>query len=402
MRQFLKILPFILNSAVVPAANGATGEQSKLIYVKPIEILNQAEAGRDGRLIRVAFERACGETFQGILVSESSKKVRLGVAVYRPATQCSALPVRQELVIPVATARPVESVALTEPRRIMLQEVLDVAFSGHALIASWQDTCRQTLGLLISPVTSGAARRFGVYIAEIPEEHSLAHAAPSCVREVRRGSLASIRVNPSEVLLGARPGHMKDLFSLRLRAPSKVSLSGEGLLTVTYDGHCQEKAVGILFTGKSGNDIAVMTAYAPNVACRGSHLTLTTYTVKAMQVARGQKITALSMDQVAEVSRRARFNFRLLPVTSVKTTRQGSGDWLLAGAPLTCAERLGLIVGEDSLGNFAMASVAGGSDAVCDLSHVVSGQTLTAPLVGPVDGPMAKVFALKVFGTPVN
>jgi hypothetical protein len=389
--------------AFIPAANGATGEVARLIYVKPVEILNQALPGSEGRLIRVSFEQACGETFHGILVSESPKQVRLGVAVNRPATQCSALPVRQELVVPVATKGLVKSIALTEPKRIMLQDVLDVAFSGHALTASWQDTCRQTLGILMAPVSGADGRRLGIYIAELPEARSPAHSrTPACAREIRRGSISSFRVNPNEILLSSRPGHLRDLFSLKLRAASKVSLSDDGQLNVTYDAQCKEKAVGVLFSGKSGNDIAVMTAFAPNTSCLNSQRAMATYTVKAMRIARGQKVQALSREQVADLSRRGGYSFRLLPVTSVKTTRQGSGDWLLAGAPLTCAERLGLIVGEDSLGNFSMASVTSGGETVCELSHVVSGQTLTAPLVGTAEGPMAKVFALKVFGTPVN
>jgi len=403
MRQFLKILPFILNSAFLPVANGANGEMAKLVYVKPVEILNQALPGSEGRLIRIAFDQSCGETFHGVLVSESAKEVRLGVAVSRPATQCSALPVRQELVIPVATKWQVESVNLAEPKRIMLQEVLDVAFAGQTLIASWQDTCRPMLGLLVTPVSGGDRRRFGVYIAVMAEERLIARGRPTaCPRDVRRGSLTSIKVSPNDVLLSSRPGHMKDLFSLKLREATKVSLNGEGQLTVSFNHSCKEKAVGLLFTGKSGNDIAVLTSFAPNIVCGQSKIVSAVYTVKRMQVAPGQKIRALSKDQVSEVSRRSRFNYRLLPVTSVKTTRQGSGDWLLAGAPVTCGVSIGLLVGEDTLGNFAVASIAGGGDQVCEISQLVSGLTLTAPLVGPSEGPMAKVFALKVFGTPVN
>jgi hypothetical protein len=173
-------------------------------------------------------------------------------------------------------------------------------------------------------------------------------------------------------------------------------------LRLTWEKSCREKAVGVLFTGKSGTEAAIVSALAPNVPCVGPKKEIATYQVNQLLIAKSQKVEPLSKERAHKMALDSKSTYRIQPVTSMKIARQGEGLWLLASSAASCGERLGIIVGEDSNGNVAVGNLADGLNKICHVSRVVSSGTLSAPLVGPLDGPLPKVFSLKVFGTSIN
>ena len=175
---------------------------------------------------------------------------------------------------------------------------------------------------------------------------------------------------------------------------------------MTWEYSCREEPVGVLFTGNSGLDVGVVSVIAPNRKCEPGSKDLPkklgVITVEGLVIAPGQKITSLTNSQVLSLSKAAQFKYGLKPVSSIKLARHGSGDWMLARSSMTCSDRRGLVAGKDSNGNLALASLSAGGRRTCHVSQSLSATTLTAPLVGPEDGPMPKVFGLKVFGTAIN
>jgi hypothetical protein len=243
----------------------------------------------------------------------------------------------------------------------------------------------------------------GINLVQDSSQEAPPYAVSSACRfETSRIDLNNVKFSAQSLRLTSRPGHMESLYALGLRAPRNLKISQDGSLTIVWDKACQEKAVGAIFSGVNGLDVAVVSVFSPNAECRDAKTTENGYRVKGMTVASGKKINGMTKEALFVIGQRFNFNFSLLPLSSLKVSRRGAGDAIAATAVPTCLESVGLVVGEDSLGNLAMASLVGGGDKICNVAQISSASPLLAPIVGPAVGPMPKVFGLKIFGTAIN
>lgn len=411
MRYALKLLPLLLNLALVPAAEGAIKLNSKMVYIKPVEIISISKpSALVSTRVKVSYQLACGEDFRGVLVRETRNaakphgpSVQLAVTVERTETLCSTLPVTRETSIALRHFGTVRPLVMGESKRIVLAEALDLSAAADAMVISWQSSCRRLLGVVLTPTADDQDSKIQLTLAQVAGDGLAEGKAEDCPRQLRRSRLTSISLPLQSIVLNAKPGHIEELFAYRLKAPRAMRVGADGALTVEWEKSCKEKAMGILFTGKSGSDIAIVAAFVPNAPCRPGARFVESYKLGSFHIPKGQTLTVMDEQKIAQAGQRGQFQYRLMPITSVQITRQGKGDWLLAsGVKMSCSHTLGLIAGHDAYGNIALGALAAGADNVCPISQTISGDTLTAPLVGPSQGPMPRVYGLRVFGTTFN
>lgn len=386
-------------------ADGSGMEATKIAYLKPIEVLSKSPHKNSTSAVgvRIAYQQACGESIRGLLIEESKSSVLVGVVVDRAETFCLALPMRKEIRIPIKGGRAVRSFPIRDAKRLLLSEVSDVTLAKDGFSVTWQDACKPFLGVVVTPIEDDSGRPIlGVNLAHLPKESSSGSSDGVCRREIRRKQISSFRLTVDSLQINAKPGHLRELYALRIVAPKSIQVGKDQTLRLTWEKSCREKAVGVLFTGKSGTEAAIVSALAPNVPCVGPKKEIATYQVNQLLIAKSQKVEPLSKERAHKMALDSKSTYRIQPVTSMKIARQGEGLWLLASSAASCGERLGIIVGEDSNGNVAVGNLADGLNKICHVSRVVSSGTLSAPLVGPLDGPLPKVFSLKVFGTSIN
>jgi hypothetical protein len=406
----------------VSTAEGASHGSQQLSYLKPIVIVGPAAtenssnqlynplsspssvglSAKTTRGVVALYQRACGETFRGLLVREFKAVVQVGIVVERSSKLCSALPVQEQIVLPVATRRAIEAFPANISERLTMVEAADVAVLKTGLAVSWQDTCRPIKGVLISPIINQGHVKLGVNLVQAPSDMGPPPPTAPCRYETRRIELTSINFAAQRIQRTTPPGQLESLYALGLRAPSSLHISAAGDLSITWEKTCQEKAVGALFSGTGGHEVAVVAVFSPNANCRDQKLTKDVYLVKGLKVANDQKLTTTTQDSLASTGQSVNFNFSLLPVSSIKLPRHGSGDTLAATPLAACSERLGLVVGEDSVGNLALAALAGTKEKICHASQSYTLNSLATPLTGPAAGPLPKIFGLRVFGTMIN
>jgi len=411
MRYALKLLPLFLNLALVPAAEGAIKLRSKMVYMKPVEIVSISKASAlVSARVQVSYQLACGENFRGVLLRETRNaakphgpSVQLAVTVERTETLCSTLPVTRETSIALRHFGTVRPLVMGESKRIVLAEALDLSAAADAMVISWQSNCRSLLGVVLTPTADDQDSKIQLTLAQVAGDAFTEGKAQDCPRQLRRSRVTSLSLPLQSIVLTAKPGHIDELFAYRLKAPRAMRVDAGGALTVEWEKSCKEKALGILFTGKSGSEIAIVAAFVPNAPCRMGARFIQSYKLAGFHIPKGQTMTAMDDQMILQAGQRAQFQYRVMPITSVQIARRGMGDWLLAsGVTMSCSHTLGLVAGHDAYGNIALGALAAGADNVCPISQTISGDTLTAPLAGPNQGPMPRVYGLRVFGTTFN
>lgn len=378
-----------------------SSETARVAYLKGVEVI--AKGSRPGE-VWVAYQQACGESLKGVVLNETKSLLMVGALVDRTETVCLSLPERRELVVPILTKRPVASFPLRESKRIILSEVGEITLGDGTISVSYQDSCRPLMGVVFSPLFDQNLRpSVGLSLATLPKESPRSMIdGGGCRKEFRRKSIRGVKLPSELVQVNRKPGSVKDLYALRIIAPKSFQLSRNGGLSITWEKSCREEAVGLLFTGRDGRDVAVLSAYAPNVPCVGAKKTTVSYELNHLTVAEGQTIKPLSAEEARTIGRSLSYSYRLQSLNSIKLASAGDASWLLASPAAACGQRLGLVVGQDENSNVSMAALADGGSRVCQVAGSKTSETLTAPLVGPAEGPLPKVFALKIFGTLVD
>lgn len=400
MRQLLA--PLVLMSVGFSTAGfstfGLAGEESKIAYAKPA----QAAVLPTGA-VEVKYLKACGEEFRGVLVRESQQDIYIGVVVERTDKLCSALPSQETLVSPVRLStddkRTVKGVAGAESLRVVLSEVNDVTLSRSDTTVIWQDSCRANLGLVISP---NKAKGVGAVSLNMAFASTAVANGAACSRELKSTRFSALRLATDQVHLLRKPGKMSDLYQTKLAAPAKIAIDRNGQLTVAWMASCRERGIGILFGGDAGTEIAVVSAVAPNVSCKENQKTLSEIKLSELVITPKQKLVAMTTHRIAELSNQSQSRFEMIPVSRIVLSRLNQGQWLVAGVKRSCARHYGVIAANDVDGNVSMAALSDADERICHVSEVSTDQTFTAPLLGPAQGPMPKIFGLKMFGTLVK
>ena len=393
--------------ATSPYAYGASQGDTQAAYLKPTVIVGDLTPKRsktNGHAagIKVSYERGCGETFRGILIKEEINVVQVGVVVERSAKLCSALPTKEDLVLPVSTDKAIDVFPESGSGRLILIEATNVSMAQGHIFVSYQNTCKPMAGVLISPVSNHGTMAMGINLVQELSSQSVATSLPACQFETKRIALSAVHAPSQSAQLVSRPGEMKSLYALGLKAPRSLKISGDGSLAITWDKTCKEKAVGALFSGPGGRVVAIVSVYSPNSNCRSLSQTQEVYTVKALSVPSGVKLEATTSESVLLAGQKANFKFNLLPISTLNLTRRGAPFSISAKVLPTCLDNLGVVMGEDSAGNMAAAVMAANHDKVCSIEKLPVTLSLQTPLVGPTVGPMPKVFGLRVLGTMIN
>ncbi len=395
---------FISNTLLVPSAMGAAGmDLPKLTYLKPVVISSARNSGKESRSVQVTIDEACGESLRGVLVDESKTGIFLGAVLERSDTMCLALPIKKTITLKLAGIKPVKALGLQDVVRLSLSEVTDVTISRSGVSIAWQETCRPYVGVVMSPsMGRHGAPKMSLQIASLPKDGMSITGAKTCQRETARKFISGVSLKGESIQITTKPGKLETLYTLRIIAPEKVSINQDRSVAVAWTKTCRDVPVAVLFSGNDGSQVAMISAFAPNAPCSYKGGKLDTFVLDQLLVAPNQSLKAMPRSMATALASNADSNLSLQPITAMKIARLGHGGWLMAATESGCGDRLGLVAGKDSFGNVAMAHLAAGNQKVCHVSRLNSSETLTAPLVGPSQGPMPKVFSLKVFGTSIN
>ena len=406
LRRILLAASFSLvsNALLIPSAMGAEGaDLPKLTYLKPVQVSAATDLGKDSRSVQVTFDEACGESLRGVLVDETKKGIYLGAVLERSDTMCLALPVKKIITLKLSGKKPALALGLRDAARVTLSEVTDVTVSRGGMSIAWQETCRPYVGVVMSPAYSiNGTPQMSLLIANLPKDGGAMTGSKTCPRETARKFISGVSLSPDKLQVNAKPGKLDKLYTLRIISPEKVELDSNRSLKLFWTRTCRDVPVAAVFAGKDGRQVAMVSAFVPNAPCSFKGTRTESSIIDQLFVPSDQKIEAMPAQVAMALASKADSTLSFQPITSMKLTRLGHGDWLMASTDSGCGERLGVVVGKDSVGNVAMAYLASGNQKVCHVSRLNSSETLTAPLVGPRQGPMPKVFALKVFGTAIN
>lgn len=403
MTQLISLILALWSLGAFGVAHAGPASAAKLAYLKPVELISVQSGSIKSGSVKVAYRLACGESFRGILMDEAQSLVEIGAIVDRSDTFCLSLPERREIIVPIGTRKALASFSLKDPKRIVLSEASDITFSKSGLSVSWQDSCRQLLGFVLTPMSTADGRPvLGLSVAHLPKEGLVNSSQTQCGRQMKRKQLSSLQLSAETLQVNQKPGRLEDLYALRLVAPSAIRTETDGALSLDWQRSCRETPVGVLFLGRDGSDVAIVSALTPNAPCVGPKKVSSTYRLTQLSIPETQELRPLSTERARSISSESKYSFRMQSITSLKIPRRGTGLWTMASAAPTCGERLGVVVGADAHGNLAMSVLADGRNKICSVSRTLSSGTLTVPLAGPADGPLPKVFALKVFGTPIN
>lgn len=393
------------NTAFAPVAMGAvSAEAPKLTYLKPVEVrLASQSSTKASGSVQVTYDEGCGESLRGVLVDETKKGLYFAAVLERSDTMCLTLPKKRTITLKTSGGKPARALSLRDTERVTLAEIADVTVSQKGLSIAWQDTCRPYVGVVMSPAMgSDGSPKMSLLVANLPKDGLATTGTKTCPRETLRKQISGITVAADHLQVDAKPGPIEKLFTPRIVAPEAVSVSADGVLSVTWKRSCRDVPLAALFAGKDGSQIAMVSAFVPNAPCSFKGQKTEVYSVDHFLIAPSQSVKAMPDHEALALASRAESTLSLQPITAMKMTRLGQGDWLMAATEAGCGDRIGILLGRDSNGNAAMAHLASGNQKVCHVSTKNSSETLTAPLVAPSQGPIPKVFSLKVFGTAIN
>jgi hypothetical protein len=405
--------------AFAPLAEAGPKKSGRLALMKPVKLLDVIDSGV-GATVKASFPLACGEIFRGVLVRERAleprsdasasktpsklgKILEVAAVVDRGETFCSSLPNETSFSIPVKAGSMVRSVHISEPRRVTLDEALDLGASRGGLSVGWQNSCRPFEGILLRPLVSKDSPKIEISIVLGAKDDQEAAAKINCPRDVRRISLTSINLSAESLRLAERPGKIQTSYVLRVVAPDSVAISERGELSVSWQQNCRETPLGLLFTGQTGREVALVTAFIPSLACSNVRTHSGTYELPGLLASTNGAMRPIKAKDLAMLAKSVDLNYQILPAASVDSVRRGHGDKLtVTSKGLQCSRALGVMAGVDTWGNTALGVMVGSRQSVCQASSANVNQRRDAPLVLPETGPIPKVFGLRVFGSILN
>jgi hypothetical protein len=415
----ISMTAFAVFWAFAPVAEAGPKKSGRLALMKPVKLLDVIDSGV-GATVKASFPLACGETFRGVLLRERAlepssdagaaktssnlgKILEVAAIVDRGETFCSSLPNETSFSIPVKAGSMVRSVGISEPRRVTLDEALDVGASRGGFSVGWQNSCRPVEGILLRPLVSKDSPKIEISMVLGAKDDQEAGAKINCPRDVRRVSLTSINLSVESLRLAERPGKIQASYVLRIVAPDSLAVSEQGELSVSWQQNCRETPLGLLFTGKTGREVAIVTAFIPSLACSNVRTHSGTYALPGLLASTRGGIKPIKAKDLAMLAKSVDLNYQILPAASVDSVRRGQGDKLTVTAKgLQCNRALGVMAGVDTWGNTALGVVVGSRQSVCQASSANMNQRRDAPLVLPETGPIPKVFGLRVFGSILN
>jgi hypothetical protein len=396
----------------------------KSAYLKPVKILASRPTvnshGVPSSLsIEASYRLACGETFLGVSLRETHERGRtrvpgashatnrsldleIGVVVEKSEAFCSSLPQIREFSLPVRMGSKVRTVKLLAPKRVVLDEVLDVGISQQGMVLGISGSCQGLAGVLLKPFNDQNHPKLDVALARYPKEDSGSVKVP-CNREIKQLKIKSIHWPANYLSIAERPVEIKTSYFMRLVSPRQISRLPDGRVSVRWQRKCREHLLGLLFAGEKGRDVAVVTAVMPTFKCRSAKNRADTFVLPGLTVVGAQALRPIEESTLRAVGQRVGFNYSILPAAKIELPRAGEGGQLtVKSRSLHCSRPLGVLVGSDVYGNLAAGQLVGSADAVCTIRHTPQNLSLSAPLVGAVSGPLPRVFGLRVFGTSLN
>ncbi len=401
------------------SAEAGPKKVARLALMKPVKLLDVVDSGL-GATVKASFPLACGETFRGILVRERTldagspkdasnsgsnlvKILEVAAIVDRGETFCSSLPSETSFSIPVTAGSKVRAVDISEPRRVTLDEALDVGSSRGGLSVGWQNSCRPVEGILLRPLVSQRSPKIELSVVLGAKDDQDVRTKTNCPREVKRITLTKVNLSPDSLILAERPGKIETSYVLRVVAPDSVAVSRRGDLLASWQRNCRETPLGLLFTGQAGREVAVVTAFIPSLVCNSERNHKDLYKLPGLLTPVNVEPKPIAAKDLAELAKSVDLNYQILPAVSVDSVRRGYGDKLTVTAKgLQCTRALGVLAGVDTWGNNALGVMVGSRQSVCQASSANVNQRRDAPLVLPERGPIPKVFGLRVFGTILN
>ncbi len=396
---------FVSNTVLIPTAVGApvAGQSPKLNYLKPVGVSVIQNEKDKSQSVTMTYDEGCGESLRGVLIDETKHGLYVGAVLDRSDTMCLTLPVKKTITLKTTGQRPVKTLNLGEAERISLSEVTDVTISSTGMAVSWQDTCRPYVGVVLSPSSaSDGSPKMSLMIANLPKDGLAQAGVKTCPRATVRKQISGVNLTADKVQVTPKQGRLENLFTLRIVASKKLAVNQDRSLSITWNRTCRDVPVAALFAGNDGTKVAMISAFVPNAPCSFKGTKEETFTVADLLISPTQTLNAMTAEEVYSLSSSVDSTLSLQSITGMKVARMGRGDWLMAATETGCGDRLGIAIGQDSVGNAAMAYLAAGNQKVCHVSRINTAQTLTAPLVAPAQGPIPKVFSLKVFGTSIN
>lgn len=428
MRQLVQTLMLLILWLLPnPVAEAARKSPSRIAFMKPVRILSSQPAAGIGSgsnwSVLASYNLACGESFRGVLIRERGPNtqqawveaatgttakikgvtVEAAVVVDRSEAFCSSLPTEISFALPIRPGARVRPIKLREPKRVVLEEAMDVGIREHSVVLGWQSSCQTLAGVILKPLIENKIPKIEISLARLPKDDA-PHSSPAqCAREIRHTTISGVHLPIGSLTVAERPGKIETSYFTRLVSPRAVVRSASGHLMVTWQRNCRERYVGLLFIGPQGRDVAVVTAVMPSVACSGKKNIDEQYILPGLMASKHHRLEPAAQTTLLAIGKKFDFNYGILSANSIDLVREGQGDQLTVTAQgLHCSDALGLLAGNDAYGNVAVGVLVGTPQSVCAINQSKHVRELRAPLVAPSRGAIPRVFGLRVFGTVLN
>ena len=393
MRKGLRIFMFLINIAQIPAVHGAAAEGHRH-FLKPIRIEGKTPAG-----ISLAYDLACGEVFRGVVVKESRESVALGIVVSRSDKICSILPEMYFTKVALHTNKQIQSIVGGGDQQISLGEVQSLEVGDKGVTVSWRDCGRKILGVIFR---QGMDQNVSVQLAQSNETRGVAQA--SCSDRTRALRLSTIQLSrASAIELTRKPGRLEQLYVMRVVGPERLSKSPAGELRAIWKGRCNERYMGMVFTGPNGGDVGLLTMVAANLRCvEAAGDTLREADLRGLKVTGLTALKPVTAESALSLSNAVASAAGLKPPLRLRLARSGESSSSVLEMEGGCEARRAAVFSNDPYGNLAAATIAARSDDACLTRSADGAKTQRVPLAADVSGPVPQVFELKVFGTSAN
>jgi hypothetical protein len=385
---------FLLQFAVASGASAAE-KGGKQRYLKAILIEN-TQAG----VIDLTYDIACGETFNGVVVKETREAVALGIMVTRTDKICSTLPESVTTKIAVNSKKSVRSLIQGADKVITLGEVKGASIEKGSLSVSWQKCGHKVFGIVLGLEGGGDV---AIQLAQEAGNKTAQRAV--CESSLKRTIITSIKLSEqSKVRIVKLPGNLEQLYAMRVVKPVAVFANSGNSLEVTWTGSCQEKYVGMVFTGDRGAKVGLLTMIAPNVKCAGStSKVINRARLDGLVVSQGARMKPVDAQELQALNDSLSLDTKLLSLKKLHLSRYGDGLASGAESEPGCVTPVAAVMTNDAYGNVSAALLGGPQGDTClTSSSSINGNIQRLSLSAEPRGPMPQVFDLKVFGTSLN
>jgi hypothetical protein len=367
------------------AAAAAVASPSKALLTRNVEILSA-----QSNTVTVQAEIDCGERVAGIVVNEVKSTVGVSLVVERPEIVCGNAPKVETFTFPFFSTAKRSFVSLTsadDETRLTLQEHR-VATGAFGVEFSWDNTnCRTPLGIFIAPESVGKVVTSAAFKA-VSKSRS-----QTCTSDQRSMTLKSLRPEAANWRQLRKPGKISELYSLRLVTPTSLKINPKGELEAAWTKTCRDTFIGFLYSGQENRSIGILTAYTPNNQCAHSGRTVAKNKVSGLAIKSNSKITPITQQESESINQ---FGSHLQMTSTKKIEFTRTSRQMYAVNRDTCFNTIGTVIGNDSLGNLAVASLNKSSDGICKSSHGITRGSL--PLVVK-NGLIPKIFPLRIAGS---